>query len=248
MRLLCFGNRSIADNGDQPAEQHPGHNIFRDMLLEPRGINVIANTVNVCYGCYVDLERNKLPPFALANNMWIGRVPHCLQRLTVAERLLIAKYLPTAYVVKLYPKQTGSAHWDHSQLYNGLKGCVATYALDPKLVMSMLEGNLLPSLPLILSATIAITFITPAGKVQQPLPDMLRVRRSYVQEALEWLKLHNVLYKDIEISEARLQLLPDDGIPNEILCMIKHSTDMEAVTHEHEGYVPTDATNEIGSQ
>jgi len=227
-----------------PKDVHPDHDIFQGMLLEPKGIDAEANSVNLCYQCHVDLERNQLPPFALANNMWIGRVPECLQTLTLAERLLIAKYFPTAYVIKLYPKQTGAAHWDHSQLYSGLKGSVSTYALDPKLVGSMIDGKILPAPPIILSATIALTFITPSGKPEFLLPKMLHVQRHKIREALLWLKAHNPMYKDIIISEERLEALPENGTPNEILSTAKYSTDMESVTREHEGYVPSDAADE----
>jgi len=212
-----------------PAVPHPEHDIFHEMLLEPRGVDVDANTVNICYECYVSLERGNIPCFALANNMWIGRVPECLQTLTLVERLLIAKYFPTAYVIKLFPEQTGAAHWDHSQLYSGFKGSVSTYALDPKLVVSMIDGHILPAPPIVLSATVAVTFITPSGKVEFCMPKILHVRRRRVREALEWLKAHNPLYNDIVISEERLEMLPEDGIPDEICLNVKHSTDMEAV-------------------
>jgi len=173
-------------------------------------------------------------------------VPECLEVLTLVEHILIAKYLPTAYIIKLYPKQAGSAHWDKSQLYSGLKGCVSTYALDPNLVSSMLDGNLLPSPPTILASTVAVTFISPSGKQENSLPNVLRVRRNRVREALHWLKANNPLYRDIVISEERLGLLPEDDIPQEIQTMTKISTDIDAVIKEHEGYVPSQE-NETGS-
>ena len=58
--------------------------------------------------------------------------------------------------------------------------------------------------------------------------------------ALCWLKGNNPLYADIIISNERLGLLPDDGIPAEILQNIRHSNDVEAVIREHEAYVPVD--------
>jgi len=115
-----------------PKDVHPDHDIFQGTLLELKGIDAKVNSVNLCYQCHINLERNQLPPFALANNMWIGRVLECLQTLTLAERLLITKYFPTAYVIKLYPKQTGAAHWDHSQLYSGLKGFCFYLCFEPR--------------------------------------------------------------------------------------------------------------------
>ena len=89
---------------------------------------------------------------------------------------------------------------------------------------------------------------TPSGKTQFPLPNILRVRRDKIREALEWLKQHNPLYGDIVISEERLQMLLEDGVPDEILSTVKYSTDMEAVIREHEGYVPSDVVDENQSK
>jgi hypothetical protein len=232
----------------KPIFPHPMHDLFDGVLLEPRGLDQDTQKANLCENCYLDLEQNQLPALALANNMWIGQVPDCLASLTLVERLLIAKHFPTAYIVKLFPKQAGASHWDGSQLYSGLKGTVCTYPLDPKLVQSMVEGNLLPAPPTILSATVAVTFITPTGKTEFTFPKALYARRHKVREALRWLKENNPLYKDIIISEERLRLIPEDDVPVEIRATTKHSTDIDSVIREHEGYVPSDATEEMNGQ
>jgi hypothetical protein len=231
-----------------PASPHPMHTIFDGMLLEPRGMNENQTELHICTECYRDLDSNKVPPLALANNMWIGEVPECLASLTLVERLLIAKYFPTAYIVKLFPKQAGAAHWDRTQLYSGLKGCVSTYDLDPKLVMPMIDGNILPAPPAVLSTTVAVTFITPSGKEEYSLPKILYARRHRIREALEWLKANNPLYRDIIISEERLQQIPVNDVPNEIKCTARHSADIESVIREHEGYVPSDAADETAGE
>jgi hypothetical protein len=230
----------------KPIVPHPKHELFDGLLLERQGVEQDSQVANLCQECYLDLERKKLPALALVNNMWIGQVPDCLESLTLVERLLIAKYFPTAYVVKLYPKQAGTSQWDSSQLYSGFKGTVSTYSLDPKLVQSMVEGNLLPVPPTILSATVAVTFITPTGKCEYVFPRTLYARRHKIREALRWLKENIPLYKDVIISEERLQMIPEDGIPDEIRATTKHSTDIGSVIREHEGYVPTDDKEETG--
>jgi DNA-directed RNA polymerase subunit RPC12/RpoP len=227
-----------------PASPHPQHDIFNGTLLEPRGLNVQKTEAYICTECHRDLERNKTPPLALANNMWIGRIPECLATLTLVERLLIAKYFPTAYIVKLYPKQAGAAHWDRTQLYSGFKGCVSTYALDPKLVTPMVDGNILPAPPAILSATVAVTFITPSGREEYSLPKILYARRHRIRQALLWLKANNPIYRDIIISEERLQQIPENDVPTEIKSTARHSTAIDSVIREHEGYVPSDASDE----
>ncbi|KJA12784.1 hypothetical protein HYPSUDRAFT_102952, partial [Hypholoma sublateritium FD-334 SS-4] len=53
----------------------------------------------------------------------------------------------------------------------------------------------------ILSATIGVTFLGPKGLPEATMPEMFRVRRRRVREALQWLKMNNPLYANIEISE-----------------------------------------------
>ena len=60
---------------------------------------------NVCVECLRALKSDRVPSLALANGMWIGAIPHKLAYLTLPERLLIAKYFPAAYIIKLYPKK-----------------------------------------------------------------------------------------------------------------------------------------------
>ncbi|KAH9000485.1 hypothetical protein EDB92DRAFT_1831586 [Lactarius akahatsu] len=52
---------------------------------------------NVCGSC--------TPALSLANGLWIGDVPPLLNILTLPEQILIARYFPAAYIVKLYPKK-----------------------------------------------------------------------------------------------------------------------------------------------
>jgi hypothetical protein len=65
--------------------------------------------------------------FLLANNLWIGDTSRDLSILTLPERMLIAKYFPSAYIVKLYPKKVGAHFWDRSQMHSSLRGNVATF-------------------------------------------------------------------------------------------------------------------------
>jgi hypothetical protein len=229
----------------RPAIPHPKHDLFEGLLLyppaiEPGGIAVICNE------CRVQLKNNRLPKFALANGMWIGEVPPELSNLTLPERMLIAKYFPAAYIVKLFPKK-GSGGWKRSQLHNGLRGNVSTYILDPKQVASMVEGPKMPPPSTILSATIGITFIGPTGLQESTMPAMFRVRRERVRKALIWLKENNTLYSDIQISESRLCSLPVDGVPEELIRSAKFSSDVDAVYAEHDSYVPDQEESEDGA-
>jgi hypothetical protein len=177
--------------------------------------------------------------------MWIENVPRELQGLTLPECVLLAKYFPTAYIVKLFPKHKNAFAWDCSQMHSGLKGNVSTYQLNPRQVAGMIDGRLYPAPAKILAATIGITFIGPKGFREPTMPAMFRVRRWKVREALLWLKANNLLYADIEISEERLSQLPEDGVPDELMMTAKYSPEIKAVEREHEGYVPTDTADDI---
>ncbi|KAF8800257.1 hypothetical protein BYT27DRAFT_7217172 [Phlegmacium glaucopus] len=89
-----------------PMERHPCHHIFNGMLLHPHGISG-DEFANLCLDCTRALNADKMPMFALANGLWLGDIPHELEVLTLPERILIAKFFPAAYIIKLYPKKTG---------------------------------------------------------------------------------------------------------------------------------------------
>ena len=222
----------------QPPVPHPAHNIINGMLLHPTGV-VDADMANVCVECFRALNSDKIPAFALANGMWIGATPHDLAYLTLPERLLIAKYFPAAYIIKLYPKKKGARHWDQRQLYSGLRGNVSTYQLDQGQISSMIDGTIMPQQPKLLAATLGITFVGLKNLPEKCFPDMFKVRRTRVQRALEWLKQNNPLYANITISASRLAELPEDDLPYELRVTTKLSTDVDKLFAEHEGYVPS---------
>lgn len=225
-----------------PYLPHPKHYILHGMLLYQSSIDS-ANNADICNECRRSLDADQIPKHALANNLWIGDVPRELEDLTLPERVLIAKYYPAAYIIKLFPKKKGSHSWDQNQMHNGLKGNVSTYKLDPAQVAAMVEGEVMPPPAKLLSATIGITFVGPRGLPESTMPGMFRVRRRRVHRALEWLKQNNRLYADIVISADRLLQLPEDGIPKELMLTAKHSTDSDAVYQEEDGYVPLDEDN-----
>ena len=224
-----------------PHTPHPAHELFHGLLIYAPAISVSKSTVTLCDECQNQLKKNQRPRLSLSNDMWIGDIPRELQGLTLPERVLLGKYFPTAYIIKLFPKQKNAHTWDHSQMHSALKGNVSTYRLDPWQVAGLMDGRMFPPPAKILTATIGITFVGPKGVREPTMPAMFRVRRWRVREALVWLKANNTLYTDIEILEERLTELPEDGVPNELTMTAKYSTDTRAVEREHEGYVPTDA-------
>src|SRR5258708_2648811 len=54
--------------------------------------------------CWSALSRQQMPCLLLANSLWIGDVPLKLQIITLPKCILVMRYFPAAYIIKLYPK------------------------------------------------------------------------------------------------------------------------------------------------
>ena len=221
-----------------PVMSHSQHTIINGMLLHPAGLKN-DDSASMCTECCRALTSDKIPSFALANGMWIGEIPHELAFLTLPERLLIAKYFPAAYIIKLYPKKKGARHWDKRQLYSGLKGNVSTYQLDQAQIACMVDRSIMLQQAKVLAATIGITFVGPKNLPDRGLPDMFKVRRIRVQRALEWLRENNPLFSNILISSSRLADLPENDVPYELQATTKFSSDTTTLYAEQDGYVPS---------
>ncbi|KAK0439630.1 hypothetical protein EV421DRAFT_1694743, partial [Armillaria borealis] len=170
-----------------------------------------------CKECLHHLDAAKVPPLALANNMWIGKVPLELSVLSLTERVLIARHLPCTYLVKLYLKEEHVEHWlDNNAMYMGLKGNISSHPLNASHVAGLVSANMLPPQAKVLAAVIGITFVTPRGFKMKELPRIFHVRRELVRRALLWLKKNNPLYSDIIISDDALAQLPISGVLEEI--------------------------------
>ena len=141
-----------------PHQPHPDHALFDGMLLSPEGIiRQEGRTIaNICRECLGDLKKTSLlpPKFSLANNLWVGAVPAELSSLTFPEQLLIAHLYPRVYVFKLFPKSgAGSA----DGLQRGMRGNVSTYELNVDAMAAMVQGQLMPRPPAVLSSLILFT-------------------------------------------------------------------------------------------
>lgn len=230
-----------------PYDVHYAYVLTRGMLLHNR---VLRNTAegqkgSLCHDCLRDLKACKRPKFSLANGMWVGQVPYELSALTLPEKILIARYFPAAYVVKLFPKVKGARHWNVAGLNSGVRGNVSTYRLNVADIVDMVDPNIMPPPPRVLAAVIAVTIVGPKGLPEKTMPGFLHVRRSRLREALIWLKANNPLYADIEICEETLVQFPEDEIPDEILETTRYSDDMMQLERERAGYVVEDDDEEV---
>lgn len=72
--------------------------------------------------------------------------------------------------------------------------------------------NSLPHYP----KDIPIIVVSMKGKGKGNTFKDVTVRRNKVEDALQWLSLHNPLYKDIKINQDSLNSLPQNGIPSDL--------------------------------
>ena len=234
-----------------PARNHPAHILTYGMLLHrSHDATRLASDgvlwVNTCDSCRKLLLQNKTPPLALANGMWIGDVPSELSILSLPERMLVARYLPTAHIVKLYPKRKGARNWSSQGMQSGVQGNVSTYRLNTADIAEMTDAQIMPPSSSILAATIGVTFVGPKNIPQKTLPAFLRVNRNRVRDALQWLKTNNPLYRSIVISDSRLNALPLDGVPSEIFDLVRHCEDVNVLDAETGSYIPNDVCDADG--
>ncbi|KAF8132270.1 hypothetical protein EV363DRAFT_1397930 [Boletus edulis] len=131
-----------------------------------------------------------------------------------------------------------------NSLQRGITGNVTLYNMNTEAIVSMLEGQLMPQPTVELASILAITYIRKKKLPSSWLKSTFRVRRRVVYGALVWLKANNEIYQDIQISQERLETLPEDDIPVEILAAVRHSEDFEVVEKEREGYVPVEEVDE----
>ena len=250
----CFFNSEIYEfkvsdlkekNKLVPSKPHPAQNLTDGMLLHTTLSSLHLDSdgclmANVCSSCSSNLKRNKMPAMSLANGLWIGEVPPELKILTLPERILIACFFLAAYIVKLYPKKKGARNWASDGFYHALRGNVSTYRLSTDQIAELTSTDVMPPSPTILAATIGVTFVGPKNVPKKTMPGFLRVNRMRVRMALEWLKEHNPLYSNITISSDKLNALPVNGVPDEIMSLVKYSDDTRLLAEETDGYVPSD--------
>ena len=143
----------------------------------------------VCDSCRKDIRKGKIPRLALANNLWIGRVPEVLKNLRYVEKILVARVRHTCAYVKVA-----------SGMRKMTANVVAFESPTPKIY------TVLPPPRDDIDDVLAILFTGPSKPTSE---DFARtpflVRRNAVINALNWLKLNHADYADIEVSEKKYE-------------------------------------------
>nr|XP_054591529.1 uncharacterized protein LOC129155826 [Nothobranchius furzeri] len=154
-----------------------------DACRLPCKLNVCRNKLYICYTCHYKISKCQIPPESSINKLTVDPIPPQLACLNTLEQHLIAMNIPFMKMLAL-PK--GGQNGIHGPVTCVPANIVETCSLLPRTNM---EGSLLPV------------------KLKRKLTykghyDYQYVDTQHVQEALQYLKRHNLHYKDVEFNES----------------------------------------------
>ncbi|KAJ7931878.1 hypothetical protein B0H13DRAFT_1459951, partial [Mycena leptocephala] len=182
-----------------------------DILVDRDGVSFPTNgsppSLSLCKPCHSALKKNKLPALALANKTFLGPVPNELRNLTIIEEAMIARCRSKCWIIQL-KEENQDLELQNTQ--RGIHGHVIIYPQQPSKIADILP----PSVEEI-TEPICVLFVGSS----RPTPEWLRehakplaVNATRVRNALEWLKKHNPLYRDIKINEDCLRQLEENPV------------------------------------
>jgi hypothetical protein len=205
------------------------------ILLEPAGINCDEgrNSITLCRTCRTSIKKNKLPPLALANHNFLGRVPDELKYLTVVEEAMIARCRSKCWVVQLKEENRDLGIHDTQR---GMKGHIIIYPQRPSDIAAILP----PSMDE-MTTPICVIFVgssPPSDEWLRTKARPLIVRREKVRAALVWLKAHNTHYKDITIDHSGLDKLADEQILPVHVEHVRSSHGSDLATSRYDSSLP----------
>ncbi|KAJ7576511.1 hypothetical protein C8J56DRAFT_800163, partial [Mycena floridula] len=156
-----------------------------------------------CYRCVTRRRFTSIPRFSWANGCWVGDVLPELTDLTYVEELVIAR----AHTTKCWARITA-----------GLPGPLAQRAAHGNVCLHPHEVTKLATvLPRPMSSLYDEIVVIFVSNNQQATEEMFKryltpllVRRGRILHALQWLKVNNPLYHDIEIDMDALAEYPSD--------------------------------------
>ncbi|CAD6957401.1 unnamed protein product [Tilletia caries] len=226
-----------------------GHPSLKGLALERAGVHIVNEDVqlDVCGDCLSSLTHDPptLPGLALANGNLRGVLPDDLQDITWLEERLCAKYLASAYVIRLYDLTSPGAAESRPRV---MKGHACSFPLNTvstavKLPWAFGDGG--PILSCIV--------IGPRKPRREDLRKVFKVRRNKVLSLMKYLRTHFKDYPQIPIDEEALLALPENDVPELIMRHVIYEArgevpslfDQEtAGLEQHPALIPEDAEDE----
>ncbi|KAJ8591573.1 hypothetical protein M405DRAFT_734807, partial [Rhizopogon salebrosus TDB-379] len=159
----------------------------------------VAEKLQVCPSCMSSLAKHKIPPFALANNLFRGILPEQFNDLTWVEEKVCAIYSVTAHITRLFQ----SSDPTQPKVFHG-----NTCAHDMNVVSTV---SVLPRTPADINGFISVVFVGPEKFDPKKFATLFRVRKHKIWNFLLWLRHHNRLYADITLDLSIMDMYPTDG-------------------------------------
>ena len=213
-----------------------GHTLMDDgLLLDAHGImdQDGQRVFCVCKECELALRKNRLPPHALANNLCLGETPEDLKDLTPIEMALISpRRTKMNLIVLKMIEGPGTGQ-------RAMRGHVTVFPQDLKGIVD----QVLPLRVADVKDTIQVVFaddkLSSVKPSTQQLKRFFRVRRDKVQRAITWLLAHRTqgAYAKCRLTQERVEQLPEDDIPAEILAAIYARTNSPDAQRMHAAYI-----------
>eukprot|EP00732_Lithocolla_globosa_P001331 Lithocolla_globosa_v1_NODE_638_length_3534_cov_135.240299.p1 type:complete len:359 gc:universal NODE_638_length_3534_cov_135.240299:1778-702(-) len=200
--------------------EHTNHPHLDGLLLDEKGL-CDDGTVRVCHTCLSSLNNSEIPPLALANFMWVGKVPEELTGLTRIEEKLLGIYRSCNYIIRLHYKTSETAK---CQQQKALVGNIITFPQNMANTIRTLQKFPMPLHELKDHVKVHLVGVTLPKKKE--LKRLLTVRRDKVIKAAEWLIKHNCLYKGLKIDPNTYKDLPKNNIPPELYATMMHDKEI----------------------
>ena len=160
-----------------------------DPIENIKGPVIDSSCKCVCSACSQSLQKGKVPKHALANGLWLGKVPDELKGLTFSERMMIAQVRHNRAIVRVS---------------SGCAKMIANVIMYSSPVLKMYHA--LPPSQAEMKEVLAFIFTGSAQPTDNDFKHTpLLVCREKVSRALDWLKLNHCDYKDLEISCENLE-------------------------------------------
>ncbi|KAE8244560.1 hypothetical protein A4X13_0g6492, partial [Tilletia indica] len=179
------------------------------LALDRNGLHLSDEPVSldICDDCFrcLTAKSPRLPPLALNNGNIRGKLPPDLADCTWLEERLCARFLASAYVVRLYDLCKPGAP-EHRQRV--MKGHTCAFPLHTistatKLPRSLGDGD----------AFVSCVVIGPRKVRKEDLRHIFKVRREKVRALFHFLRANFKNYPQFPINETALDCLPADDVP-----------------------------------
>ncbi|KAE8229484.1 hypothetical protein CF326_g5548 [Tilletia indica] len=227
-----------------------GDPALRGLALDREGIHVTPQGTNldICNECYSDLNNadQKLPSLALANGNMRGSLPPHLQDCTWLEERLCAKYLASAYIIRLFDWTAPTSEPERPRV---MKGHACAFPLN-----TVSTATKLPWAVGTDDALLSCIVIGPRKPRLQDLKNVFRVRRKKVSDLFNYLKAHCKDYPQFEVDQLALNSLPDDDVPELIMRHVVYQENQQVLSlfdeetaglDKHPGILPDAEEDEV---